>query len=169
MYIHTGMVKKNDQLVSDTDGGRITFLGPNKIEYCRPDAEGRVGTQFGTKAWDENGVHDSEGKEVSPLSIRGLEDGVHYRLVAGIKTACVESNTKGRIVIELLLINLDTNEEVIYYEWSEATEGLYNLIDGGNIILYSRFNEEVTFDKIYAIYEGVSDIKAIDKVAEVLG
>lgn len=169
LYIHTGMVKKNGDLVSDIDGGRITFLGPNKMEFGRPDADGRVGKQFGTKAFYADGSRDDAGTAVSPLSIRGLEDGVHYRLVAGIKTARVESGTKGRIVIELLLINLDTNTEVVRYEWSEATEGLYSLIDGGNIIMYSRYNEAVTFDKIYAIYENVSDINAIDKVSEVLG
>lgn len=169
LYIHTGMVKKNGALVSDTDGGRITFLGPNKWEYGRPDAEGRVGKQFGTKAWYPDGSTDSAGTAVSPLSIRGLEDGVRYRYVVGIKTASEESTTKGRIVLELLLINLDTKQEVVKYEWSEATEGLHSLIGGGSIVLYSRLNAETTFDKIYPVYEKIGSIYAIDLVADVIG
>ncbi len=168
LYVHTGMIKKTGDLVSDTDGGRLTFLGPNKMEFCRPDSDGRVGKQFGTKGYYADGTKDAEGKAVSPLSIRGLEDGVHYRYVIGIKTAREEGATKGRIVLELLLLNLDTNEEVVKYEWSEATEGLKSLIDGGSIVMYSRYNTPITLDKIYAVYTGVSDINAIDKVAEVL-
>lgn len=169
LYIHTGMVKKNGDIVSEIDGGRITFLGPNKWQYCRPDAEGRVGRQYGTKAWAaDNATKDDTGATMSPLSIRGLEDGVHYRYVAGIKTA-KEENGKGRIVLELLLINLDTNTEVVRYEWSEATVGLYSLISGGSIVMYSRFNEAITLDKIYPIYEDVSSVYSIDKVSEILG
>lgn len=168
LYIHTGMVKKNGLLVSDTDGGRLTFLGPNKIEYCRPDSTGRVGKQFGTKGWYPDGTRDDAGTAVSPLSLRGLEDGVHYRLVAGIKTAREESVTKGRIVLELLLINLDTNTEVVMYEWSEATEGLHSLLGGGNIVMYGRYNQAITIDKLYAVHQNVSNIYAIAEVTEVL-
>ena len=168
LYIHTGGVKKNGELISDTDGGRITFLGPQKMRACRPDAEGRVGKQFGTKAYQADGTRDEAGTAVSPLSIRGLQDGVHYRYVVGIKTAREESTTKGRLVLDLLLLNLDTNEEVVRYEWSEATNGLKSLIDGGSIVMYGRYNTPITLDKIYAIYTGVTDINAIDKVAEVL-
>ena len=169
LYIHTGGIKKSGEIISDTDGGRLTFLGPNKMIACRPDAEGRVGKQFGTKAWQPDGTKDEAGTTVSPLSIRGLQDGVHYRYVIGIKTACEEGTTKGRIVLDLLLLNLDTNEEVVRYEWSEATEGLKSLIDGGSIVMYSRYNTPITLDKIYAVYTGVTDVYAIDKVTEVLG
>ena len=103
------------------------------------------------------------------MSIRGLQDGVHYRYVIGIKTACEEGTTKGRIVLDLLLLNLDTNEEVVRYEWSEATEGLKTLIDGGSIVMYGRYNMPITLDKIYAVYTGVTDVYSIDKVTEVLG
>lgn len=168
LYIHTGMIMKSGDLVSEIDGGRVSFLGPNKIEYCRPDADGRVGKQFGTKGWQPDGSKDEAGTTVSPLSIRGLQDGVHYRYVVGIKTA-KDENGKGRIVLDLLLLNLDTKEEVVRYEWSEATAKLSSLIDGGSIVMYSRYNTPVTFDKIYAVYENVTNINAIDKVAEILG
>ena len=154
-YIHTGMVKKNGEQVSPHDGGRVTFFGPNKMEYCRPDAEGRVGPQYGYKTDDPVN---------SPLSINGLQDGVHYRYVAGIKSA-----KAGELVVELLLINLDTNTEVVRYETKITGSWITEDYISGNIVMYSRYNEAVTFDKIYAVYENVSDIDAIDKVAEVLG
>ena len=168
LYIHTGMIKKNGDLVSDTDGGRITFLGPNKMEFARPDAEGRVGKQFGTKAYQTDGTTDSAGTTVSPLSIRGLEDGVHYRYVVGIKTVKEESTTKGRIVLDIMLINLDTKQEVVRYEWSEATVALHDLIDGGNIIMYGRYNTAITLDKIYPVYTKIGSIYAIDLVTNAL-
>ena len=167
LYVHTGMIKKTGALVSDTDGGRITFFGPNKMEYGRPDADGRVGLQYGAKAWGtDNATKDTENVP-SPLSIRGLEDGVHYRYVVGIKSAYVDgANVK--VTLELLLINLDTNEEVVRYN-TAAHIVLKNMqAVSGNIVMYGRYNTGITLDKIYALYTGVSDINAIDKVAEVL-
>lgn len=38
----------------------------------------------------------------------------------------------------------------------------------GNIVMYGRYNEAITLDKIYAVYENVSDINAIDKVSEIV-
>ena len=176
LYIHTGMITKagailGNDTVGYVDGGRVTFLGPNKLEYRRPDNEGRLGKQFGTKAYDENGNKDetTTGSTVSPISIRGLEDGVHYRYVVGIKSAHVESSTKGRIVLELLLLNLDTNTEVVRYEWSEAYESLYDLIDGGSIVMYGRYNTKITLDKIYSVCENVTSMDEIDLVQSVLG
>ena len=166
LYIHTGMVKKNGALVSDTDGGRVTFLGPNKIEVGRPDAEGRVGKQYGANAWNADGSLNQSATP-SPLSIRGLQDGVHYRYVVGVKEA-KEEGTKGRITLELLLINLDTKQELVKYTWSEATEGLLSLIDGGSIVLYSRYNEATTLDKIYPLYTNIGSVYAIDLVAEAI-
>lgn len=154
-YIHTGMVKKNGDQVSPHDGGRVTFLGPNKMEYCRPDADGRLAPQHGyTK---DNPVN-------SPLSINGLEEGVHYRYIAGIKSAKV-----GEFVIELLLINLDTNEKVVSYETKFNRDWMTADYISGNIVMYSRYNVAVTFDKIYAVYQNVTNVYAIDKVAEILG
>ncbi len=169
LYIHTGMIEKTGKLSSDVDAGRVTFLGPNKWAYGRPDSDGRVGKQFGTKGWQADGSYDSEGTTISPLSIRGLEDGVHYRYVVGIKTASEEGTTKGRIVLDLLLINLDTKEEVVRYEFSEATERMHSLIDGGSIVLYGRYNVATTFDKIYPLYTRIGSVYAIDLVADVLG
>ncbi len=168
LYVHTGMIKKTGALVSDTDGGRITFFGPNKMEYARPDAEGRVGTQYGASGWDPtHEIKDTE-KVPSPLSIRGLEDGVHYRYVIGIKSVS-QSGDKATVVLELLLINLDTNEEVIKY----TTDGkgaikvaLKQL--SGNVVMYGRYNTPITLDKIYALKTDVTDIYAIEEVAQVL-
>ncbi len=168
LYIHTGMIKKNGDLVSDIDGGRVTFLGPNKWIAGRPDAEGRLGVQYGTKACYADGTKDEVGTAVSPLSIRGLVDGVHYRYVVGIKTAR-EENGKGKIVLDILLINLDTKEEVVRYEWSDARESVLDLIDGGNIVMYSRFNTAITLDKIYPVYTRIGNVYAIDLVADVIG
>ena len=166
LYVHTGMIKKTGALVSDTDGGRITFLGMNKMKYGRPDADGRVGTQYGAKAWDPTvTIKDTEGKP-SPLSIRGLEDGVHYRYVAGIKSISVEGQ-KTIITLELLLINLDTKQEVIRYNTGRHIQPVGNF-KPGNIVMYGRYNTEITLDKIYAAYTNVTDMNAIDKVAEVL-
>ena len=165
LYVHTGMLKKTGALVSDTDGGRITFFGPNKMEYCRPDAEGRVGLQYGAKAWDPTGKVKDENGVPSPLSIRGLQDGVHYRYVAGIKAIAKES--KYVISLELLLINLDTNEVVVKYDTGRNIQMSINY-DSGNVAMYSRYNTGIKLDKIYPIYTNVSNINAIDKVAEIL-
>ena len=165
VYVHTGMIKKTGALVSDTDGGRITFFGPNKMVYCRPDADGRVGLQYGAKAWDPTGaIKDSTGTP-SPLSIRGLEDGVHYRYVAGIKSAAA-----GKIVLELLLINLDTKTEVVHYEVNISGNWITDeYLSHANIVMYGRFNEAITLDKVYAVYENIGTVYAIDKVAEAIG
>ncbi len=167
LYVHTGMIKKTGALVSDTDGGRLTFFGPNKMEYGRPDADGRFGAQYGASAMDPTGTIKDTNNVPSPLSIRGLKDGVHYRYVVGLKKLQSEG-TKARIEVELLLLNLDTNEEVVKYNMVDARESTVSLLAGGSIVMYSRYNTGIKLDKIYALYSGVTDIYAIDAVAEVL-
>lgn len=155
LYVHTGMVKKNGEISSLHDAGRVTFLGPNKIEYSRPDSDGRVGPQHGYQT--SNPVN-------SPLSVSGLEDGVHYRYVIGIKSAKV-----GRVVLEQILINLDNKEKAVSYETTITGSWLTADYISGNIVMYGRYNTAITLDKIYAVYENVSDAYAIDKVSEVIG
>lgn len=152
VYVHTGLAKPNGDYNEITDGGRVTLFGPNKIEYAHLNNLGRLL------------VVDGSATEPSPLSIRGLEDGVHYRYVAGIKSA-----TMGRVVIELLLINLDTNTEVVHYEKSISGGWLTADYISGNIVMYGGYNVATALDKIYAVYENVSDIDTIDKVSEALG
>ncbi|MBQ8429366.1 MAG: hypothetical protein IJX30_04660 [Clostridia bacterium] len=154
IYVHTGMVKKNGQQVSPHDGGRVTFMGPNKIEYCRPDADGR----FSNYGYQTNSPINS------PLSINGLEDGVHYRYIAGIKSA-----KAGEIVIELLLINLDTSKEVVRYETKITGDWITADYISGSIVMYSRYNQAITLDKIYKVYTGVSSAYDIDLVKTVIG
>ena len=151
-YVHTGIAKQNGDHYDPTDGGRVTFFGPNKIEYAHINNQGRFGTVYGSK------------DAPSPLSIRGLEDGVHYRYVIGMKSA-----QSGKFVIEQLLINLDTNTEAARYETTISGGWLTEDYISGNIVMYGRYNVAITLDKIYAVYEDVSDIDAIDKVSEVLG
>ena len=155
IYVHTGMAKENGDFNDINDGGRVTFLGPNKIEYAHVNNQGRL-KSYG------RGV-DSDPNP-SPLSINGLVDGVHYRYVAGIKSAKI-----GELVIELLLINLDTNTEEVRYETTLTGSWITADYISGNIVMYGRYNVAITLDKIYAVYENVSDIYAIDKVSEVLG
>ena len=147
-YVHTGMAKENGDYNDATDGGRVTFFGPKKIEFAHINNNGRLG------------VHGSSS-EPSPLSINGLVDGVHYRYVIGIKSA-----QNGRFVIEQLLINLDTNTEAVRYETTISGSWITADYISGNIVMYSRYNVAITHDKLYAVYEGVSDIQAIDKVSE---
>ena len=151
VYVHTGISKENGDYNDINDGGRVTFFGPNKIEYAHVNNQGRLG------------VHGS-GSDPSPLSINGLVDGVHYRYVIGIKSA-----QSGKFVIEQLLVNLDTNTEVVRYETTITGGWITADYISGNIVMYSRYNVAITLDKIYAVYEDVSDIYAIDKVSEVLG
>jgi hypothetical protein len=47
VYIHNGIIKNDGTYRSDTDAGRVTFLGPNKVEYKTVDADGRYSGQFG--------------------------------------------------------------------------------------------------------------------------
>jgi hypothetical protein len=152
IYVHTGISKQNGDYNDITDGARVTFFGPNKIEYAHVNNLGRFGTVYGTK------------DDPSPLSIRGLEDGVHYRYVIGVKSA-----QSGRFVLEQLLINLDTNTEEVRYETTITGSWITADYISGNIVMYGRYNAAITLDKIYAVYEDVSDIDAIDKVSEVLG
>ena len=154
VYIHTGMIKKNGQPVSPHDGGRVTIFGPNKMEYGRPDNEGRLG-QFGYQTNDPVN---------SPYSINGLEDGVHYRYVLGLKEAKV-----GSFTLHWMLINLDTNTVVEERTAGYSGNWLTADVITGNIVMYGRYNTKVTFDKVYAVYTNVSDIKSIDKVSEILG
>ena len=169
LYIHTGMIERTGALSSDIDAGRITFLGPNKWLYGRPDADGRIGKQYGTKGYQADGTYDGAGTTVSPLSIRGLEDGVHYRYVVGIKTLREDGDTKARVILDLLLINLDTKQEVVRYEWSESTASMRSFLNGGSIVLYGRYNVATTLDKIYPLYTRIGSVYAIDLVADVLG
>ena len=152
IYVHTGISKQNGDYNDKTDGGRVTFFGPNKIEYAHVNNRGRFGTVYGSA--------DSP----SPLSIRGLEDGVHYRYVIGIKSA-----QSGKFILEQLLINLDTNTEAAHYETTITGSWITADYISGNIVMYGRYNVAITLDKIYALYQGVSDINGIDKVSEVLG
>ena len=149
-YIHTGMLKKSGVEVSPHDGGRVTFFGPNKMQYRRPDNQGRVGPQHGYQT--NNPVN-------SPLSINGLEDGVHYRYVAGIKSA-----QTGKFTVELLLINLDTNAEVVRYETDISGSWITASYLNGNIVMYGRYNTAITLDKVYPAYTGVSSAYNIDLV-----
>ena len=145
IYVSTGFTKPNGDVLDESDGGRVTFFGPNKMlsGYIWTD---RLGAQYG---YGVGGL-----KVDSPFSIKGLEDGVHYRYVIGIR-----SDKK----CELLLINLDTNTKVMEITSNVSMNG------NGSIVMYGRYNVAITLDKIYAVYENVSDINAIDKVSEVLG
>ena len=70
-----------------------------------------------------------------------------------------------------MLLNLDTNMKVVeYMKTSIGKSGGYtsDYVSGGNIVMYGRYNYAITLDKIYDVYENVSDIHAIDKVSEVL-
>ena len=151
IYVHTGLAKPNGDYDEITDGGRVTFFGPNKIEHAHLNNLGRLGA-YGSAA------------EPSPLSIRGLQDGVHYRYVIGIKSA-----TAGSFVLQLLLLNLDTGEEMVSYERSFSGSCFTEEYLSGNIVMYSGYNAAITLDKIYAVCEDVSDIYEIDIVTEVLG
>lgn len=151
VYVHNGMIKNGGGYRSDTDAGRVTFLGPNKVEYKRVDADGRYSGQYGSAS------------EPSPMSERGLQDGVHYRYVIGIKSVTV-----GKVVLELLLINLDTKTEVVRYERTLEDTAFTAEFCTGNIVMYGKYNVAITLDKIYAIYQDVTDIYKIDLVQSVL-
>ena len=163
--MHTGIASPNGDAATTHDGGRVTFFGPNKIEYCHIDNQGRLGTQFGYRDKKENG-ETIVTENNSPLSINGLVDGVHYRYVVGIKSA-----TTNAIVLDIMLLNLDTNTKVVeYLNTSIGKAGGYtsDYVSGSNIVMYGRYNAAITLDKIYSVYENVSNINAIDKVSEVL-
>ena len=93
-----------------------------------------------------------------------LVDGVHYRYVAGIKSV-----SAGNLVVELLLINLDTNQEVVKYTTSISGSWITETYATGSIVMYGGFYRVVNLDKIYSVYTGVSNVYAIDKVSEILG
>jgi hypothetical protein len=153
LYVHTGMTLPNgDQAAGVHDAGRVTYLGPNKIEYGYVNSTGRVGPQYGYMT--NNPVN-------SPMSVNGLVDGVHYRYVVGIKSA-----KAGEIVLQQLLINLDTNTEEVRYETKFTGSWITEDYISGNIVMYSRYNVNTTLDKIYPVYSNVTDINNIDKVNE---
>lgn len=153
VYIHNGMIKNNGDYRSDTDAGRVTFLGPNKVEYKRVDADGRYSGQFGSA--------DSP----SPMSERGLQDGVHYRYVIGVKSAQASvGETKGKVLLQLMLINLDTHTVMADYEKELSDTAFTENYLSGNVVMYGKYNVAITLDKIYPIYQDVADIDDIDVV-----
>ena len=152
VYIHNGIIKNDGTYRSDTDAGRVTFLGPNKVEYKTVDADGRYSGQFGGK------------DNPSPMSERGLQDGVHYRYVVGVKSATV-----GKVVLELLLINLDTKTEVQRYEKELKDSAFTAEFCTGNIVMYGKYNVAIKLDKIYTVYQNVTDVDEIDVVQSVIG
>lgn len=151
IYIHTGVAKQNGDANDPNDGARVTIFGPNKIGYAHVNDKGRLRV-YGSSS------------DISPLSIIGLENGVHYRYVTGIKSA-----RNGEFVIEQLLINLDTGKEVVRYVTTVTGAWITSDYVSGSIVMYGRYNVAITLDKIYAVYTNVSDINAIDKVSEALG
>ena len=162
-YIHTGMLRENGEPSSPHDCGRVTFFGPTKMVHGTPDNYDRVGPQHGYKTKTENG-ETIVTEETSPMSLNGLVDGVHYRYVAGIKSV-----SAGNLVVELLLINLDTNQEVVRYTTAISGSWITESYATGSIVMYGGFNRVVNLDKIYSVYTGVSNVYAIDKVSEILG
>ena len=152
VYVHTGMVNPNGENVALHDSRRVTFFGPNKIEYGHIDNLGRLNGYLG--------YNNTAGSE-SPFSINQLQDGVHYRYVIGVKSVQV-----GKVTFELMLINLDTNTRVDYKTYEGSNAAFTNNYLSGNIVMYGRYNVAITLDKVYAVYEDVSDIYQIDKVSE---
>ena len=153
VYIHNGIIKNNGAYRSDTDAGRVTFFGPNKVEYKKVDAEGRYSGQFGSA--------DSP----SPMSERGLQDGVRYRYVIGVKSAQIANGeTKGKVVLQLMLINLDTKTVVADYSKELSDIAFTTEYLSGNVVMYGKYNVAITLDKIYPIYQNVADIDDIDLV-----
>ena len=150
IYIHTGVSNQNGDANDPNDGARVTFFGANKIEHAHVNNMGRLKV-YGSSS------------DISPLSILGLQNGVHYRYVTGIKSA-----KNGELVFEQLLINLDTGGKVVYYETVIKGAWITSDYTSGNIVMYGRYNVAITLDKIYAVYANVSDIYAIDKVSESL-
>ena len=159
-----GFTKPDGTEYSAIDNARVTFLGPNKVEYARYDADGRYSGQFGVPGGTAANDIETIERTKSPLSIRGLVDGVHYRYVVGIKSASV-----GSVTLEFLLINLDTGAKVDYQTKALTDTAFTADYITGNIVLYGRYYTPITLDRIYPAYTNVSDIYAIDKVAEILG
>lgn len=157
VYIHNGMIKNDGEYRSDTDAGRVTFLGPNKVEYKRVDDNGRYSGQFGSK------------DDPSPMSERGLKDGVRYRYVIGVKSAtAAEGDAMGKVVLQLMLINLDAKTVLADYQKELSDKAFTQKYLSGNIVMYGKYNVAITLDKIYAIYQNVSDIDDIDVVKSAL-
>ena len=165
LYVHTGMTKVDGTAYTIHDGGRITFLGPNKVEFAQFDSQGRVGPQHGYKDVRDKTTGEilEVTEETSPLSVNGLVEGTRYRYVIGIKSAEV-----GKIVIEQLLINLDTNEEVVRYETEITGNWATAEYITGNIVMYGRYNVAITLDKVYAVQTNVASAYDLDLVKDVL-
>lgn len=153
VYLSSGLISKNGSYFSELDCSRVTCLGPNKVAYRRLDSSGRL---------------KAMGSVDSPAgtSVRGLTDGVHYRYVAGIKSADASTKT---VVLHLVLINLDTGVKVYDKDYELTSDAFTEEYLSGNVVMYGRYNVPITLDKIYAIQENVSDVYALDLVSSVLG
>ncbi len=157
VLVGTGHTKLDGSALSETDNNRVTFYGPNKVvcvnnSGMRFDDASRYSGQWGSAS------------SASPMSINGLVDGVHYRWIIGIKSA-----VEGKVVLEALLLNLDTNTKVDYQTKELSDTAFTAEYLSGNIVIYGRYMKAITLDRIYPAYTNVSDIYAIDKVAEILG
>ena len=153
VYIHNGIIKNDGKYRSDTDAGRVTFLGPNKVEYRTFESTGRYSGQFG------------DASNPSPMSERGLQDGVHYRYVIGVKAAQASvGDTAGKVLLQLMLINLDTNSVVVSYSKELTDIAFTSEFLSGNIVMYGKYNVAICLDKIYEVKTNVVDIEDVDLV-----
>jgi hypothetical protein len=84
--------------------------------------------------------------------------------VVGVKSATV-----GKVVLELLLINLDTKTEVQRYEKELKDSAFTAEFCTGNIVMYGKYNVAIKLDKIYTVYQNVTDVDEIDVVKSVIG
>lgn len=156
VLVGTGHTKLEGTAFSSTDNNRVTFYGPNKV----------VAVNNGGMRFDTESRYSGQWKveDGSLMPINALVEGVHYRWIVGIKSAAT-----GEAVIEALLLNLDTNTKVDYQTKKLTDTAFTSEYLSGNIVIYGRYMKAITLDRIYPVYTNVTDVYAIDKVAEILG
>lgn len=172
--LFTGGLKNNNGAPGHptlTLGGFL--YGPNMLN--KPDEA--FCADFRDTAYLGDSVHLSDGNP-HPISLQGLKDGTHYRMIIGFsgieETSANHLFTKEptssiRLVLECVLIDLDSKQVATKFTmrtYALQALGFENVIPTdlenneyfkGSIVLYGNYGERTVWDNLYPIITNTED------------
>ncbi len=153
IYVSHGTVTTDGGEKLTGDHSCLTYFGPNKMK----DKHVNTGGSFGREGWMST---------PHPASRVGLQDDTKYRYIVGYSNAVAgtenASGKRGSITLNMLLINLDTNEVVVdmttTLSGNEQTGILKEEHFDGSIVLYANYGVLTKWDNIQLVQQDVADI-----------
>lgn len=143
LYISNGFTTLTGAVFSETDASRLTVFGPNKVEY---------------KVIDNQGRYPATGSPDEPcaMSYNMLDTNTDYRYIVGFTNGL--EGESGSVDLNILLINLDTSEEV--FRTVQTLSGRFpENYFSGSIVAYGRFKKTTSFTiRLPQTAETVDDI-----------